>query len=255
MLQTTCLSSATYGTRRPCLVLGAASTAPLSRPFVAAAAAESEIATSIDLVSARAHQSRRHAASKPDIVRACFARFCLPPSRSVFWSPHRARARRHMTTSPRSSPSGARSSSRGAWTACPTTRPRRWRRSSRRCPDCQPAPGRHRSAGWPIPQQVDYYIVRAEMSGLDFDHRVLKPWVNNPAFYVTAFMEESDQPAREGPLAAGGVDLWQIRAAAVGRRRRGHRCRAEVDPRPARPGAHQPHRQPAGHLVLGASRP
>ncbi len=64
-------------------------------------------------------------------------------------------------------------------------------------------------SGWPIPQQVDYYVVRAEMNGLDFDHRVLKPWANNPAFYVTAFMEESDQPAREGPLAAGGVDLWQ----------------------------------------------
>jgi hypothetical protein len=64
-------------------------------------------------------------------------------------------------------------------------------------------------AGWPIPQQVDYYVVRAEMNGLDFDHRVLKPWVNNPAFYVTAFMDESDQPAREGPLAVGGVDLWK----------------------------------------------
>lgn len=62
---------------------------------------------------------------------------------------------------------------------------------------------------WPIPQQVDYYVVRAEMNGLDFDHRVLAPWTNNPAFYVTAFMDESDQPAREGPLAAGGVDLWK----------------------------------------------
>ncbi len=63
--------------------------------------------------------------------------------------------------------------------------------------------------GWPIPQQADYYVVRAEMNGLDFDHRVLKPWVNNPAFYVTAFMDESDQPLREGPLASGGVDLWK----------------------------------------------
>jgi hypothetical protein len=63
--------------------------------------------------------------------------------------------------------------------------------------------------GWPIPQQVDYYVVRAEMSGLDFDHRVLKPWANNPAFYVTVYGDESDQPAREGPLAAGGVDLWK----------------------------------------------
>lgn len=64
-------------------------------------------------------------------------------------------------------------------------------------------------SGWPIPHQVDYYVVRAEMNGLDFDHRVLKPWANNPAFYATAFMDESDQPAREGPLAVGGVDLWK----------------------------------------------
>lgn len=64
---------------------------------------------------------------------------------------------------------------------------------------------------WPIPQQVDYYIVRAEMSGLDFDHRVLKPWTNNPAFYVTVHGDESDQPSREGPLAFGGVELWKYR--------------------------------------------
>jgi hypothetical protein len=61
---------------------------------------------------------------------------------------------------------------------------------------------------WPIAQQVDYHIVRAELNGLDFDHRVLAPWANNPAFYVTVFDEESDQPAREGPFAAGAVEAW-----------------------------------------------
>jgi hypothetical protein len=66
-------------------------------------------------------------------------------------------------------------------------------------------------ATWPIPQQVDYHIVRAEMNGLDFDHRVLKPWMNNPAFYVTVYGDESDQPLREGPLAAGGVELWKYK--------------------------------------------
>jgi hypothetical protein len=65
------------------------------------------------------------------------------------------------------------------------------------------------ATGWPIPQQVDWHIVRAEMNGLDFDHRVLRPWANNPAFYVTVFPEQSDQPAREGPLAAGAVELWK----------------------------------------------
>lgn len=62
--------------------------------------------------------------------------------------------------------------------------------------------------GWPIPEQVDHAVVRAEMSGLEFDHRVLRPWANNPAFYVTVFPDESDQPAREGPLAYGAVELW-----------------------------------------------
>ncbi len=63
-------------------------------------------------------------------------------------------------------------------------------------------------AGWPVSKQVDYCVVRAEMNGLEFDHRVLKPWANNPAFYVTVFTEESDQPAREGPFARGAVELW-----------------------------------------------
>ena len=65
--------------------------------------------------------------------------------------------------------------------------------------------------GWAIPQQVDWHVVRAEMNGLDFDHRVLRPWANNPAFYVTFFPSQSDQPAREGPLAHGAVELWSYR--------------------------------------------
>jgi hypothetical protein len=61
---------------------------------------------------------------------------------------------------------------------------------------------------WSIPQQVDWHLVRAEMNGFDFDHRVLRPWTNNPAFYVTVFASQSDQPAREGPHAHGSVELW-----------------------------------------------
>jgi hypothetical protein len=66
-------------------------------------------------------------------------------------------------------------------------------------------------SSWPISQQADYYVVRAEMNGLDFDHRVRQPWANNPAFYVTVFPSESDQPAREGPFALGAVELWSYR--------------------------------------------
>lgn len=66
-------------------------------------------------------------------------------------------------------------------------------------------------SGWPVPQQVDYHVVRAELNGLDFDHRVRKPWANNPAFYVTVFLEESDQPNREGPFAEGAVEIWSYK--------------------------------------------
>ena len=61
---------------------------------------------------------------------------------------------------------------------------------------------------WSVPQQVDYQIVRAEMNGLDFDHRVRRPWARNPAFYVTIFPAQSDVPAHEGPVIHGWVDLW-----------------------------------------------
>jgi hypothetical protein len=76
---------------------------------------------------------------------------------------------------------------------------------------------------WPVPHQVDWHLVRAEMDGLDFDQRVLRPWANNPGFYVTVFAEQSDQPAREGPHAFGAVEIWnetfplsEARATAVG---------------------------------------
>ena len=63
-------------------------------------------------------------------------------------------------------------------------------------------------SGWPVAQQVDLSLVRAEMNGLEFDHRVHRPWARNPAFYVTVFSSQSDQPAREGPHAFGSIELW-----------------------------------------------
>ena len=66
-------------------------------------------------------------------------------------------------------------------------------------------------SAWPIPQQVDYQIVRAEVNSLDFDHRVMQPWARNPGYYVTFFPEESDQPKREGPFADGAIELWSYK--------------------------------------------
>ena len=63
--------------------------------------------------------------------------------------------------------------------------------------------------GWPVPQQVDWHLVRAEMNGLDFDHRVLRPWSRHPGFYVPVVAEQSDTPAKEGPAFAGALELWR----------------------------------------------
>jgi hypothetical protein len=66
---------------------------------------------------------------------------------------------------------------------------------------------------WPIAQQVDYQLVRAEMNGLDFDLRVLKPWARDPAFYHSLRTEQSDTPTHEGPNHYGVIDLWSYPAA------------------------------------------
>ena len=39
------------------------------------------------------------------------------------------------------------------------------------------------TTGWSIPYQVDYHLLRAEMNGLEFQHRILKPWSRDPCFY------------------------------------------------------------------------
>ena len=62
--------------------------------------------------------------------------------------------------------------------------------------------------GWPVEQQVDHALVRAEMNGLDFYIRVLQPWVRDPAFYTTIWNDQSDTPAHEGSEHHGIVELW-----------------------------------------------
>jgi len=64
------------------------------------------------------------------------------------------------------------------------------------------------NTAWPVEQRVDYEIVRAEMNGMDFDLRVLQPWVRDPAWYKTLWTEQSDTPAHEGPTNHAIVDLW-----------------------------------------------
>lgn len=62
--------------------------------------------------------------------------------------------------------------------------------------------------GWSASQLGDYRLVEAEMNGLDFFHRVLRPWARDPGFYQTVFADMSDVPAHEGSFAEPNIDLW-----------------------------------------------
>ena len=64
------------------------------------------------------------------------------------------------------------------------------------------------TAGWNVPQRVDWTIVWAEMNGYDFNRRILKPWERDPAFYKTVWTYKSDVPAHEGPTHHATLELW-----------------------------------------------
>lgn len=61
---------------------------------------------------------------------------------------------------------------------------------------------------WPVEQQVDWHLVRAELNGFDFNCRVLRPWERDPAFYQTVWTYQSDVPAHEGPTNHALLELW-----------------------------------------------
>ncbi len=63
--------------------------------------------------------------------------------------------------------------------------------------------------GWPVAQQNDYRLVKAEMNGLDFDLRVLRPWARDPAFYVSIWPTRTDVPSREAPVAYPEIQLYK----------------------------------------------
>ena len=64
------------------------------------------------------------------------------------------------------------------------------------------------TTSWPVPEQVDWMIVWAEMNGYDFNYRVLRPWERDPAFYKSVWISKSDVPAHEGPTHHRTTELW-----------------------------------------------
>lgn len=63
------------------------------------------------------------------------------------------------------------------------------------------------TSGWTVSEQIDWYLVRAEMNGLDFAHRVKQPWSRDPAFWVWFYPSPTDVPEREGPQVWGAIEL------------------------------------------------
>jgi len=63
------------------------------------------------------------------------------------------------------------------------------------------------TTGWPVAHQIDWYLIWAEMNGLDFAHRVKQPWARDPAFYVWLYPSPTDVPEREGPNIYGAIEL------------------------------------------------
>jgi Bacterial protein of unknown function (DUF885) len=65
--------------------------------------------------------------------------------------------------------------------------------------------------GWPMDAQNDRKLINAEMNGLDFNLRVLKPWARDPAFYVSVWAARTDVPLREGPVVYPSIELFNYR--------------------------------------------
>ncbi len=76
------------------------------------------------------------------------------------------------------------------------------------------------TTNWTIPQQVEYHLVRAEMNGLEFYHRVLRPWARDPGFYLQT--QAGAGPTRYGflevpelPIPESDMEDFQTRLKAI----------------------------------------
>jgi hypothetical protein len=70
--------------------------------------------------------------------------------------------------------------------------------------------------GWTLPQRNDRALVAAEMAGLEFDHRVRRPWATDPAFYRVVYASQSDTPAPEGVAGEGVLEIWRYSFPVTG---------------------------------------
>ncbi len=66
------------------------------------------------------------------------------------------------------------------------------------------------TTGWSESALIDHKLVQAEMNGMDFELRILQPWVRDPSFYANFIPDMSDVPAHEGPYAHPNIDLYKF---------------------------------------------
>jgi hypothetical protein len=66
---------------------------------------------------------------------------------------------------------------------------------------------------WPVSEQIDYHLVRAEMNGLEFELRVLRPWARDPAFYGGRRGELGNLPSL--PLEGEQIAEFRTRLQAI----------------------------------------
>lgn len=76
------------------------------------------------------------------------------------------------------------------------------------------------TGGWTVAQKIDYHLVRAEMNGLEFNHRVLRPWSRDPGFYSTVSRFEETMAGavripRRMPLPEDSIKDFQARLQAL----------------------------------------
>lgn len=62
-------------------------------------------------------------------------------------------------------------------------------------------------SSWTIAERADYLLVLAEMRGLEFQHRVIKPWAKDPAFYSTTNLGFG--PKMHGALAIPDLPITE----------------------------------------------
>lgn len=65
---------------------------------------------------------------------------------------------------------------------------------------------------WSVGGKVDYLLVRARLHGLEFEHRVLRPWARDPIFWLG---QVESVPYVEVPLTGDEAESWRARLRAV----------------------------------------